>query len=198
MQPSLCNVLGNETADTLATESTTTVQEDRSTTLIKKTGPSSRLRQWLQQHPSYNRSDLYHLLSRSEHVAIFRLRAGHNRLTHPLFTKFGIGHSVLSPRQTLQHDRTYNESMSTEIVTATSGVGSGGWGQRWRGRKLFDSLEDLSAVTWDVHLSVRQEEEECNRGSNFFGDSSLQYQNLDVRFENVYTVQTMAHDNKSD
>ena len=45
-------------------------------------------------------SDAYHLLSRSEQVAIFRLWMSHNRLKHHLCTKFGIGQLDLCPCQT--------------------------------------------------------------------------------------------------
>ena len=48
---------------------------------------------WQQKHPRHDPKDNYHLLGRGEQVKIFRLRTGHNRLRHHLFTKFGIGQS---------------------------------------------------------------------------------------------------------
>ena len=68
---------------------------------------TEQLRQWHQQHPRYNSSDPFHLLPRRQQVAIFRLRTGHNRLNHHLFTKFRIGQTEQCPcgtgSQTTEH-----------------------------------------------------------------------------------------------
>lgn len=42
---------------------------------------------WLQQHPHYDRSDPYHLLSRSEQATVFRLHTGHICLSHHCNTR---------------------------------------------------------------------------------------------------------------
>ena len=51
----------------------------------------------LEKHPRFNRYDSYHLLTRSEQVAIFRLRTGHTRLNYHLFNKLKIGQSDKCP-----------------------------------------------------------------------------------------------------
>ena len=62
-----------------------------------------QLRQWQQEHPRYNRADPFHLLPRREQVVIFRLRTGHNRLNHHLYTKFRIGQTEQCPCMTGSH-----------------------------------------------------------------------------------------------
>ena len=107
--PSHCNLHGNETADSLAKEGSHQEQIDRSTSYseAKTIIRAEQLRQWHQQHPRYNSSDPFHLLPRREQVVIFRLRTGHNRLNHHLFTKFRIGQSEQCPcgtgSQTTEH-----------------------------------------------------------------------------------------------
>ena len=139
-----CNVLGNETSDTLAKEGTKKEQEDRSTT-IKEAKTIIKAKQhstWLQQHPRYNRSDPYNLLSSPEQVALFRLRTGNNRINHQLFTTFGIGQSDLCPSQTC--------SMTAEHLLQACPLHGDLRRQFWPAettvaRKLFGSLEDLRA-----------------------------------------------------
>ena len=107
--PSHCDLHGNEAADSLAKEGSHQEQTDRSTsyTEAKTIIRAEQLRQWHQQHPRYDRSDPFHLLPRREQVVIFRLRTGHNRLNHHLFTKFHIGQSEQCPcgtgSQTTEH-----------------------------------------------------------------------------------------------
>lgn len=140
--PSHCNILGNEAADTLAKEGTTKDQSDRSTTFkeAKTIIKAKQHSKWMQQHPQYNRKDPYHLLTRSEQVLIFRLRTGHNRLNHHLFTKFRIGQSDQCPCQT--------GSMTTEHLLQSCPLQDGLRRQIWMEKttvqgKLFGSLEDL-------------------------------------------------------
>ena len=88
---------------------TTQDQTDRSTsyseakTIIK----AKQQTKWKRQHPHHNSADPYYLLTRREQVAIFRLRTGHNRLKHHLYSKFRIGESEQCPcgtgSQTTEH-----------------------------------------------------------------------------------------------
>ena len=48
-------------------------------------------REWHLQDPHFNQKDQYYRLTREEQVIIFRLRTGHNRLFHHMFTKLNIG-----------------------------------------------------------------------------------------------------------
>ena len=53
-------------------------------------------KKWKQQHPNYNQSDSLHKLNRPEHVLLFRLRTGHNRLNAHMH-KFKVGESEMCP-----------------------------------------------------------------------------------------------------
>ena len=64
-------------------------------------------RTWLQQHPDFNSRDSFYQLSREDQVIIMRLRTGHSRLRHHMFTKFRVGessacHCGISP-MTVEH-----------------------------------------------------------------------------------------------
>ena len=140
--PSHCNILGNETADTLAKEGTTKEQSDRSTTFkeAKTIIKAKQHNKWMQQHPRFNRTDPYHLLSRTEQVLIFRLRTGHNCMNHHLYTKFRIGQSDQCPCQT--------GSMTTEHLLQSCPLHDGLRRQIWTEEttvqgKLYGGLEDL-------------------------------------------------------
>jgi len=97
--PSHCGISGNEEADRLAKAGTLEQQPDdltsskEQTTIIKSTFK----KKWEERHPDFRRNDAYHLLPRREQVIIFRLRTGHNRLRHHLFTKMRIGPTDLCP-----------------------------------------------------------------------------------------------------
>ena len=54
-------------------------------------------KKWEDDHSRYNKDDAYHYLSRKEQVIIFRLRTGHNRLRHHLYSKMRIGPTDLCP-----------------------------------------------------------------------------------------------------
>ena len=140
--PSHCNILGNEAADALAKEGSRKQQEDRSTTYeeAKTIIKAKQRKKWAQQHPQFNPNDPYHLLTRSEQVAIFRLRTGHNRLNHHLFHKFRIGQSDQCPCQT--------GSMTTEHLLQDCPLYEALRRQTWTEetplrRKLFGALGDL-------------------------------------------------------
>ena len=91
--PSHCNIHGNEAADRLAKRGTTEVQTDRSTSYseVKTIIKAKQHSRWTVQHPHYNKADPYYQLTRQDQVVIFRLRTGHNRLNHHMFSKFRIG-----------------------------------------------------------------------------------------------------------
>jgi ribonuclease HI len=144
--PSHCNILGNDAADSLAKEGSQKEQNDRSTTFkeVKTIIRAKQHNHWLQQHPQHKQNDPYHLLSRPEQVILFRLRTGHNRMNHHLFTKFRIGQSDQCPCQT--------GSMTTEHLPQFCPLHNGLRHQIWAEettvqRKLFGSLEDLQRTT---------------------------------------------------
>ena len=59
------------------------------------------------KHPRYNKADPYYPLTRREQVTVFRLRTGHNLLSHHLYSKLRNGHTVQCPcgtgSQTTEH-----------------------------------------------------------------------------------------------
>ena len=57
----------------------------------------SKKKKWKQQHPNFNQSDKLHKLNRPEHVVLFRLRTGHNRLNDHVYNKFKVGESEMCP-----------------------------------------------------------------------------------------------------
>ena len=140
--PSHCNIHGNETADSLAKDGATKEQRDRSTTYAEaKTIIKAKEQQkWKQQHPHYNRSDPFYLLTRREQVCIFRLRTGHNRLNHHMFNKLRIGQTEQCPCKT--------GSQTTEHLLQSCPLHEVLRTRTWPDpipvtRKLYGSLEDL-------------------------------------------------------
>ena len=107
--PSHCNMPGNEAADSLAKEGTTKEQVDRSTSYVevKTILKVKQHSKWMLNHPQYNKTDPYYLLTRREQVTVFRLRKGHNRLNHHLYSKLQISHTEQCPcgtgSQTTEH-----------------------------------------------------------------------------------------------
>ena len=59
------------------------------------------------EHPRYNKTDPYDLLTRRKQVTVFRLRTGHNHLNYHLYSKLCIGHTEQCPcgtgSQTAEH-----------------------------------------------------------------------------------------------
>ena len=140
--PSHCGIAGNEAADNLAKKGSAKDQTNRTTTYneVRTHIKTNQHRKWLTQHPKFNKSDPYHHLTRSEQVIIIRLRTGHNRLNHHLFTKLKIGTTDLCPCQT--------GSMTAEHLLQTCPLHNTLRDQTWRRgtplhRKLYGSLEDL-------------------------------------------------------
>nr|KAG5699264.1 hypothetical protein BaRGS_000466 [Batillaria attramentaria] len=91
--PSHCNIHGNEEADRLAKDGSRLPQEEQELNFeeAKTIVREIQRRRWRQEHPDHNNSDGYYHLSREDQVIIVRLRTGHCRLKHHMFTKFNIG-----------------------------------------------------------------------------------------------------------
>ena len=147
--PSHCNLLGNETADCLAKEGAQQEQVDRSTNFSEaKTIIKAKLQnKWVQQHPHYNRTDPYYLLMRWEQVLVFRLRTGHNRLNHHLFSKLRIGHTEQCPCET--------GSQTTEHLLQSCPLYDALRNRTWPdptpvARKLYGGLEDLQRTAYFI------------------------------------------------
>ncbi|RUS85482.1 hypothetical protein EGW08_006758 [Elysia chlorotica] len=140
--PSHCNVFGNETADLLAKKAAALQQNDYTTTYseAKTIIHAQQHEEWLQEHPNHVQNDAYHALTRAEQVVIFRLRTGHNRLNHHLYTKLHIGTSDQCTCQTggqtvihvLQHCPMYENLRNLMWPQDTP-----------MAQKLYGSLEDL-------------------------------------------------------
>ena len=166
--PSHCGINGNETADTLAMEGTTYVQNDRSTTYteVKTILKAKQQNLFKQNNPHSNRNDPYHLLTHHEQVSIFRLRTGHNR---HLFHKLKRGdtdqcrcRTMLQTTEHLLHFCPNHESLQKQIwpdPTSTS-------------QKLYGSVEDLQRTATFVVKSGetiwRTRKEKNNLGCCFF------------------------------
>ena len=88
-------------------------------------------RRWLQHHPDFNSRDSSYQLSREYQVIIVRLRTGHSRLRHHMFTKFLIGescacHCGTSP-MTMEHfqqDCQNHQNLRAETWPADTLLGS--------------------------------------------------------------------------
>ena len=93
--PSHYNIPGNEEAERLAKEEGTLLQEkqpvsyEEAKTMVKE----KQRGRWLQQRPDFNSRDSSYQLSREDQVIIMRLRTGHSRPRHNMFTKFRNGES---------------------------------------------------------------------------------------------------------
>ncbi|GFR91038.1 reverse transcriptase [Elysia marginata] len=107
--PGQVDIFGNDVADQLAKEGSMIeqIQHNPSYNEAKTLINSALDCQWRQEHPQHNSKDAIHKLSRAEQVTIFRLRTGHNRLKHHLFSRFRIGDGPNCPcganRQDAQH-----------------------------------------------------------------------------------------------
>ena len=100
---------GNDIADKLAKEGGLMEQIQYSPTYKEaKTLINSAIHyRWNEEHPQYKPKDSIYQLPRADQVAIFRLRTGHNRRTHHLFSRFKVGDGPNCPcgasRQDAQH-----------------------------------------------------------------------------------------------
>jgi len=144
--PAHCGIRGNEEADSLAKEGTTKEQLDGSTTYSEeKTLIKAKLcSKWQQKHPRHNRADPYFLLTRKEQVCIFRLRTGHNRLNHHMFTKLKIGETASCPCG--------NGAQTTEHLLQSCPLHATARQKTWPNptaleSKLFGGLAELQATT---------------------------------------------------
>jgi ribonuclease HI len=97
--PSHCNIAGNEEADRLAKEGGQQPQEEQEISYeeVKTIIKEKQKKRWLQLHPNHNKTDAYYLLPRPDQVNIVRLRTGHSRLRHHMFTRFRIGETAVCP-----------------------------------------------------------------------------------------------------
>nr|KAG5700129.1 hypothetical protein BaRGS_010436 [Batillaria attramentaria] len=107
--PSHCNIHGNEEADRLAKDGSRLPQEEQELKFeeVKTIVREIQRRRRRQEHPDYNNSDGYYHLSREDQVIIVRLRTGHCRFKHHMFTKFNIGDTAAcscgAPRMAVDH-----------------------------------------------------------------------------------------------
>ena len=87
------DIFGNDIADELAKEGGLMEQSQYSLTYKEaKTLINSAIHyRWNEEHPQYKPRDPIYELPRANQVAIFRLRPGHNRLTHHMFSRFKVG-----------------------------------------------------------------------------------------------------------
>lgn len=100
--PAHCGLQGNEKADQLAREGGAMEQENKQVSYSEeKTQIKTTLKKkWKQEHLNHDSNDCYYDLSRGDQVIIFRLRTGHNRLRHHMYTKLKIGDSDKCPCNT--------------------------------------------------------------------------------------------------
>ena len=142
VDPPHCSIKGNEEADRLAKEGSRQQQESKevSYTEAKAIGKEKLKRRWLQHHPHYCASDAYYHLSRQDQVIMTRLRTGHSRLRHHMFTKVLVGDSPVCPcgaadmtvRHILQDSRIF-QNLRDETWPSAPSVRE----------KIFGSLEEL-------------------------------------------------------
>ena len=154
--PSHCGLYGNEKADTLAKEASSSQQTDEATsyeeekTLIKRKIQED----WTKMHPNNNKKDAYYQLTRREQVIITRLRTGHNRLRCHLYNKFRVGETDQCPcgenvqdtEHVLQTCSLYNNQRLKIWPTSVEAT-----------LKLYGALEDLrrtAAFIIDARLSI--------------------------------------------
>jgi ribonuclease HI len=95
--PAHCDIKGNEKADKLAKMGGALQQEDLGSTFaVARSVIKNHLSEkWAKDHPTHQKGDAYHQLPRHAQVTILRLRTGHNRLRHHMYTKFKIGETEL-------------------------------------------------------------------------------------------------------
>ena len=154
--PSHCGLYGNEKADTLAKIASSSEQTDEATTYEEeKTLIKRKLQEeWTKRHPNENKKDPYYLLTRREQVIIFRLRTGHNKLRHHLYTKFRIGETDKCPCG--------DHIQNTEHVLQTCSLYNAQRLKIWptpveATPKLYGALEDLrrtAAFIADAGISI--------------------------------------------
>ncbi|GFR79424.1 RNA-directed DNA polymerase from [Elysia marginata] len=91
--PGHVDIFGNDVAEKLAKESgmMEQIQHKPSYNEAKTLMNSALDCHWRQEHSQHNSKDAIHKRSRAEQITIFRLRTGHNRLKHHLFSRFRIG-----------------------------------------------------------------------------------------------------------
>ena len=97
--PGHCDLFGNDAADELAKQGSDLEQIHNGFTFheAKTSIQGSINSRWKIQHPQYNSRDSIYSLSRQDQVTILRLRNGHNRLQHHMYSRLKIGESPGCP-----------------------------------------------------------------------------------------------------
>ena len=154
--PSHCGLYGNEKADSLAKEASSSEQPEEATSYEEEKTLIKRNQQefWKTRHPNENKKDPYYLLTRREQVIVFRLRTGHNKLRRHLYNKLKIGDTDQCPcgeniedtDHILQRCSLYNTQRQKIWPTPVEVT-----------QKLYGTLEDLrstAAFIIDARLSI--------------------------------------------
>ena len=114
------------------------------------------------EHPRYNKTDPYYLLTRWEQVTVFRLTTDHNRLNHHLYSKLRIGHTEQCPCGTDSHTTEHMVQSCPIYELLRKGI--------WPGHTpvtctLYGSLGDINVLPpssrrLEFSSDEREEEEE--------------------------------------
>jgi ribonuclease HI len=145
--PAHCGISGNEEADQLAKSGSAMEQPEVPVTFQQKKTMIKVLR-----NPEKIKDD-YHFLGRNDQVTIFRLRTGHNRLRHHMYTKFRIGdtstcicgHAPQTTEHILQH------------CTKFQNIRDKFWeGDITLDTKLYGSLEELQKTALFIQDTLLQ------------------------------------------
>ena len=125
--PGHCDLFGNDAADELAKQGSNMEQVHYGFTYqeAKTTIQAAINSRWRAQHPQYNSKDPIHSLPRHDQVMIFRLRNGHNKLRHHMYSLVGdsSGCPCGEPRQDASHilqDCTLFKKQGTGCGTVSS------------------------------------------------------------------------------
>ena len=150
--PAHCGIGGNEEADSLAKKEGDMEQDNSDVTCAKEKAviETHYSRKWREKHPGVNKNDACNKLDRADHMIIFKLRTGHNRLNYHMFTKLGIGTAEKCPcgaaAMTSQHilqECMRHDSLKQEIWPKPRPM-------EW---KLHGNMEELQRTIYFVRQS---------------------------------------------